>query len=278
MTTLVGQNIGRYHIVEQLGQGGMAVVYKAFDTRLERDVAIKVIRTEMILPAQLQQMLKRFEREARALAKMEHRSIVKIFDYGEFQDAPYVVMEYLPGGTLKELGGRQMSSSDAARLLLPIAQALDYAHQRDIIHRDVKPANILITRNGEPMLSDFGIAKLLKSDQATQLTTTGAGIGTPQYMAPEQWEGQALPQTDIYALGIVLYELVTGRRPYEADTPAAIFRMALMDPLPRPREFAPDLSDQAEKIIFKARRDNDGRLVLPGQDRAFHLLLRDQTT
>ena len=179
MTTLVGQNIGRYHIVEQLGQGGMAVVYKAFDTRLERDVAIKVIRTEMILPAQLQQMLKRFEREARALAKMEHRSIVKIFDYGEFQDAPYVVMEYLPGGTLKELGGRQMSSSDAARLLLPIAQALDYAHQRDIIHRDVKPANILITRNGEPMLSDFGIAKLLKSDQATQLTTTGAGIGTP---------------------------------------------------------------------------------------------------
>jgi len=258
MADLVGQSIGRYHIVEQLGQGGMAVVYKAFDTQLERDVAIKIIRTETFPPNLLDQMLRRFEREARALAKMEHRSIVKIYDYGEYVPdgkeirIPYLVMEYLPGGTLKDWTNKPHAYLEVAHLLVPIARALDYAHTRGIIHRDVKPANILVTHTGETLLSDFGIAKILETEQNTLLTTTGMGVGTPQYMAPEQWKGQVLPQSDIYSLGVVFYELVTGRRPYDADTPAAILEKILIDPLPRPLSFVPDLPEDVEKVIFKA--------------------------
>jgi serine/threonine protein kinase len=252
MADLVGKNIGRYHVVEQLGQGGMATVFKAYDTRLERDVAIKVIRTGAITPDMLPELLKRFEREAKALAKFTHPNIVPIIDYGEYEGAPYLVMAYLPGGTLKEITGKVMGYRQAARLLLPIARALEFAHKRNVIHRDVKPANILITEEGEPMLSDFGIAKILEADQATQLTGTGVGIGTPEYMAPEQWRGKTVPGTDIYALGIIFYELVTGRKPYTADTPAAVAIMQAMDPLPRPREFVPELPDEIEKVLFKA--------------------------
>ena len=249
---MVGRNIGRYHVVEQLGQGGMAVVYKAFDTRLERDVAVKVIRTGMVQPDLLPQLLLRFDREAKSLAKMEHRSIVNIYDFGEFEGAPYLVMEYLPGGTLKEWGIRPMAYQEAARILLPIARALEYAHLQGIIHRDVKPANILITRAGEPLLSDFGIAKALEGEHLTQITRTGAGIGTPEYMAPEQWRNEIVPQTDIYALGIMLYELVTGRKPYSADTPAAVAIMQATEPLRRPRELVPGIPDRVEKVLFKA--------------------------
>ena len=250
--SLIGQDIGRYHIVEQLGQGGMATVYKAYDTRLERDVAIKVIRIGAITPDMLPELLKRFEREAKSLAKMKHRDIVNIHDYGEYEGAPYLVMEYLPGGTLKEQTGRPIPYQNAAKLLLPIARALDYAHKRGVLHRDVKPANILITEDGDPLLSDFGIAKMLESGQETQLTGTGVGIGTPEYMAPEQWTGKVLLQTDVYALGIVLYELVTGRKPFTADTPAAILLKQVNDPLPRPKVFVPELPDEVEMVLFKA--------------------------
>ena len=249
---MVGQYVGRYHIVEQLGQGGMAVVYKAYDTRLERDVAIKFIRTGEIGPNYLEQMLKRFEREAKSLARMDHLNIVGVFDYGEYENSPYLVMQYLLGGTLKHAVDKPMHYADAARLLLPIARALEYAHGWNVVHRDVKPANILITESGEPMLSDFGIAKILGATGTTQLTGTGMGVGTPQYMAPEQWEGKVVTQTDIYALGVVLYELVTGRRPYEADTPAAVFRMMMTEPLPRPKDAAPDLPEEVEKMLIKA--------------------------
>jgi formylglycine-generating enzyme required for sulfatase activity/WD40 repeat protein/tRNA A-37 threonylcarbamoyl transferase component Bud32 len=252
MADLVGQNIGRYHVVEQLGQGGMAVVYQAYDTHLERDVAIKVIRTGMVQPDMLDQMLKRFEREAKSLAKMKHRDIVNIFDYGKYEGAPYLVMEYLPGGTLKERAGKPRPYQDAAKLLLPVARALEYAHQRGVLHRDVKPANILITEEGDPLLSDFGIAKMLEDEHTIQLTGTGTGIGTPEYMPPEQWTGKAVPQTDVYALGIVFYELITGRRPYTADTPAAILIKHINDPLPRPKIFVPELPDVVEKVLFKA--------------------------
>ena len=246
-----GQNIGRYHIVEQLGQGGMATVYKAYDTRLERDVAIKVIRTGAITPDMLPELLKRFEREAKSLAKMKHRDIVNIHDYGEFEGAPYLVMEYLPGGTLKARTGHTIPYQDAARLLLPIARALDYAHKRGVLHRDIKPANILITEEGEPLLSDFGIAKMLESGQETQLTGTGVGIGTPEYMAPEQWTGKAVPQTDLYALGIVFFELITGIKPFTADTPAAILLKQVNDPLPQPSLFVPDLPDEVGDVLLK---------------------------
>ncbi len=252
MTNLVGLDVGRYHIIEQLGQGGMATVYRAYDTRLEREVALKFIRREEIGPAYLDQLFKRFEREAKALAQLSHPNIVKVYDYGEFEGVPYLVMEYLPGGTLKQRMGHPMLAADAARLLLPMARALAYAHRENLIHRDVKPANILITRSGEPMLTDFGIAKILSGEGGVTLTGTGVGLGTPDYMAPEQWTNQVVPQTDIYALGLVFYEMVTGRRPFTADTPAAVLLKQMQDALPRPRSFVADLPEEAEQLLYKA--------------------------
>jgi formylglycine-generating enzyme required for sulfatase activity/tRNA A-37 threonylcarbamoyl transferase component Bud32 len=251
MSTLTGLDIGRYHIIEQLGEGGMATVYKAFDNRLERQVAIKFIRRDVVSPQQLQQMLKRFEREAKSLARLSHPNIVKVHDYGEYEDMPYLVMEYLEGGSLKDRTGKSLPYGEAVRLLLPIARALEYAHNEKIIHRDVKPANILLSRTGEPHLSDFGVAKILEVQPSTILTGTGVGVGTPEYMAPEQWVGKVVPQTDQYALGVVLFELVTGRRPYTADTPAAVLLKQATEPLPRPKDFVPDLPDEVERVLFK---------------------------
>jgi eukaryotic-like serine/threonine-protein kinase len=253
MTDLTGQDIGRYHIVEQLGQGGMATVYRAYDNRLEREVALKVIRREAVSSELLENMLRRFEREARALAKLEHSNIVKVHDYGEHEGSPYLVMQYLPGGTLKEKISQPMPYTAAAHLLHPIALALGYAHQRGVVHRDVKPANILITLEGAPMLSDFGIAKILEKQGLTQLTNTGVGIGTPEYMAPEQGMGKEVDhRADIYALGIVFFEMLTGQKPYRADTPMAVVIKHMTDPLPHPHQFMPDLPDEAVHIIFRS--------------------------
>ena len=248
---MIGQTLGHYHILEQLGEGGMATVYKAYDTHLERDVAIKVIRLDQFTPASLQSVLARFEREAKSLARLTHPNIVHINDYGEQDNVPYLVMDYLPGGTLKGRLGQPMKWQDASRLLLPIAQALGYAHEQNLIHRDVKPSNILMTKKGQPMLTDFGIAKILDTGGQT-LTATGVGIGTPEYMAPEQWTGKTTPQSDIYSLGVVLYEMLTGRPPYTADTPAAILIKQATEALPRPKQYIPDLPEAVEKVLIKA--------------------------
>jgi serine/threonine protein kinase len=256
MNSLIGQTIAHYHIVEQLGEGGMAIVYKAFDTHLERDVAVKVIRTDQFAPAILEKILKRFEREAKLLAKLSHPNIVGVIDYGEYENIPYLVMEYLPGGTLKECLGKPIPADETARLLLPIARALDSAHRQGMIHRDVKPSNILITNDGEPMLTDFGIAKLLDAEEDQTLTGTGVGIGTPEYMAPEQWMGQATAKSDQYSLGVIFYEMVTGHKPYTADTPAAILLKQTNDPLPSPKIFVTEISKEAENVIYKAMARN----------------------
>ncbi|MFN3741694.1 MAG: WD40 repeat domain-containing serine/threonine protein kinase, partial [Anaerolineales bacterium] len=255
MTNLIGQSLGRYHILERLGEGGMATVYKAYDTRLERDVAVKVLRTEQFAPAVLERILKRFEREAKALARLTHPNIVPIIDYGEHDGAPYLVMPYFPGGTLKQRLkdlGKPIPWPEALRLLLPIARALEYAHQQSILHRDVKPSNILITQSGEPMLTDFGVAKILDIEDGQTLTGTGMGVGTPEYMAPEQWTGKVTPQSDVYALGVVLYEMVTGRKPFQADTPMAVALKQATESLPRPTQFVPDLPEAVERILLKA--------------------------
>lgn len=152
MPTLTGLDIGRNHIIEQLGEGGMATVYKAFDNRLERQVAIKFIRRDTIGTAQIAQMLKRFEREAKSLARLSHPNIVKVYDYGEYEDMPYLVMEYLEGGSLKDGTGSPMPYDKAVQLLLRVGRALEYANKQNVIHRDVKPANILISHLGEPYL------------------------------------------------------------------------------------------------------------------------------
>lgn len=249
MPDLIGRSFGRYHIIEPLGEGGMAAVYRALDTTLERDVALKVIRTDKVTDPQF---ITRFEREAKALARLSHPHIVKINDFGEQEGVPYLVMEFLPGGTLKQKQGKALPYQEVARLLAPVARALEYAHEKDVIHRDVKPANILLTDRSLPMLSDFGIAKFFKAD-STVLTGTGVGIGTPEYMAPEQSQGHKVDhRADIYALGVVFYELLTGRRPYEADTPIAVIIKHINDPLPSPRQFVPELPYGVEQVIIKA--------------------------
>ncbi len=254
MSNLTGQSLGRYHILEPLGEGGMAIVYKAYDTRLENEVAVKVIRTERLSPEILQRALKRFEREAKSLAQLTHPNIVHVLDYGEHAGQPYLVMPYVPGGTLKQLlNGKPMQWQRAARLLIPIARALDYAHKRGIVHRDIKPSNIMITESGEPMLTDFGVAKIIDEEATLDLTGTNATVGTPEYMAPEQVNSKTTDyRVDIYALGIVLYEMVTGRRPFEGDTPLATLFKQATDPLPRPSQFVTGIPNSVEMILVKA--------------------------
>lgn len=249
----IGQSIGRFQIVAQLGEGGMATVFRAFDTRLERDVALKFIARGRVAVEAADELLVRFEREAKTLAGLSHPNIVKVLEFGEWQGTPYLVLEYVPGGTLKSAVKPPLDEHQAARLLAPISRALAYAHERGLVHRDVKPANILVTAEGIPMLSDFGIAKVLRGETETGLTGTGVGIGTPEYMSPEQGLGQTVDhRSDIYALGVVLYELVTGRRPFQADTPLAVLLKQMQDPLPRPRSFVPGISETVERILFKA--------------------------
>lgn len=251
MQNFIGKQVGRYKITRLLGVGGMAAVYKAYDTRLEREVALKLIRTGEIPESMLEQLLKRFEREAKAQARFQHRHIIPLHDYGEVNGAPYLVIAYLPGETLADVIKQgPVDWHQAVRWLIPMAEALDYAHQRGVVHRDVKPGNIMFDETGQPMLMDFGIAKILESDDAT-LTMTGLGIGTPAYMAPEQWQGKTSPATDQYALGVVLYELITGQKPYQADTPAGVILKQANEPVRPPREFRKDLPEQLEKIQLK---------------------------
>jgi len=235
----------------------MAVVYKAYDTYLEREVAVKVIRRNAFSPDALERVLKRFDREAKSLARLIHPNIIPLIDYGEHEGNPYLVMPYLAGGTLKQYLGQPMLYHKAAALLMPVAEALAYAHQKSIVHRDVKPGNILITENGKPMLGDFGVARLLENEETQTLTGTGVGVGTPEYMSPEQGLGREVDgRTDVYSLGVVLYELVTGRKPYTADTPMAVVLMQTTEPLPRPRNFVPELPEQVEHVLFKALQKN----------------------
>ena len=244
----------RYQVIKKLGEGGMATVFHAFDHVLERDVAIKVIKVSSDSASSTEHIIKRFEREVKTLAKLTHPNIVHIHDFGRFQEKPYLIMEYLPGGTLEDNLGRQTPYQKASQLLLPIAEALQYAHRQNILHRDVKPANILLNAEGHPFLTDFGIAKILRTDNTlptTNLTQSGMGIGTPEYMAPEQWHGQFSQQSDIYALGIIFYEMVTGHKPFEAETPAAILMRQMMEDPPHPAEFVENLPPSVASFMLK---------------------------
>lgn len=260
MTNFSGQSFGRYRLLEKLGEGGMAIVYKAFDTRLETEVAVKVIRTERLTEETKDRALKRFEREAKALARLTHPNIVKVMDYGEHEGKPYLVMPYLPGGTLKQKMGKPVPWSESSRILLPIIEALEFSHSQGMVHRDVKPSNILLTHGGQPMLTDFGIAKILDNEETMDLTGTSAAVGTPEYMAPEQTTAKSVDhRADIYALGVVIYEMVTGRKPFQADTPMAVLIMHARDPLPSPKAYIPDLPQAVENILIKtlAKRPED---------------------
>jgi len=199
VNTAAGSFLGPYRIVDQLGRGGMATVYKALQPALERYVAIKVLPAGMLQDAGFQV---RFQQEAVAVARLRHPNIVAVYDYGEHEGTPYLVMEYVEGGTLAEQLGANLPIGYVVRMLGPVASALDYAHAQGIVHRDVKPSNVLLRLDGTPILSDFGIAKLINS--AHRLTGTGGVLGTPAYMAPAQALGEEIgPPADHYALAVV---------------------------------------------------------------------------
>ena len=230
----------------------MATVYLAEDTNLERQVAVKVIRAERVTPEQLPRIMERFKREAKALARLsDEPGIVTVYDYGEFEGTPYLVMAYMPGGTLKDRLGSPIQVQAAAEMLLPIARALGEAHAQGMVHRDVKPSNLLVDKHGSLALADFGIAKALEMEGQT-LTSTGMGVGTPEYMAPEQWRGKATPQTDVYALGVVLYEMLTGVKPFKAENPSDIYLKQMTEEPTDPMRIVAGLPARAADVLKKA--------------------------
>ena len=247
------QKIGRYEIEREIGRGGMAIVYKAFDPRLERPVAIKLIKMSAFGEDAFGHVRERFEREAKALARLDHPNILKVHDFGEHGGAPYLVMDYIEGSTLKELK-KPVRVDTAVRLLTPIADALEYVHAQGLLHRDVKPSNIMITQRGHVILTDFGIVKWLEDDgDLHTLTATGVGIGTPEYMSPEQGRGmQVDARSDMYSLSIVFYELITGQKPFTAETPVNVLLKQISEPLPDPRQFVAEISESVKKFLDRA--------------------------
>jgi len=247
---LEGKTLGQYRLTERLGRGGMAEVYKAYQPGLDRYVAIKVLHAYF---AEEEDFRNRFQREARAVARLRHSNVVQVYDFGVEGDIYYMAMEFLSGGTLKQRlrqADELLAPAETLRIVERVAAALDYAHARGIYHRDVKPSNVMLTDDRQVILTDFGLAKMA---EGSQFTRSGMSVGTPEYMAPEQ--GQGLPidhRADVYSLGVVLYELLTGQVPYTADTPVAIIFKHIIDPLPLPRSLNADLDQGLERVILKA--------------------------
>ncbi len=242
------QKFGRYEIKAEIGRGGMATVYHAYDPRFEREVALKVLPREMLHDVQFRT---RFDREAKTIAMLEHPAIVPVYDFGEEDGQPYFVMRYMTGGSLSDrMKNGPMAIQEAARIMAHIAPALDDAHNKGIIHRDLKPGNILFDQFNEPYISDFGIAKL--SESQTQVTGS-AIVGTPAYMSPEQAQGEGIDgRSDIYGLGVILFELLTGQQPYHGDTPMSVVVKHITDPVPHILDVKPDLPPDVELIIDRA--------------------------
>jgi len=250
MPFVVGQNVGPYRIMEQLGQGGMATVFKAYHAALDRYVAIKVLhpafREDPTFTA-------RFTREARVVAKLEHPNIVPIYDYSEFEGQPYLVMKFIEGETLKaRLARGPLTAEDAMRVVEAVGAALSYAHSKGILHRDIKPSNVLLAPDGRIYLADFGLARIAQSGEST--LSSDMLLGTPHYISPEQAQGikNLDAGTDIYSLGVVMYELAVGRVPFNADTPFSIIHDHIFTPLPMPRQVNPKVPAGVERVLLKA--------------------------
>jgi len=257
MANLIGESLGGYRILEPLGTGGMAEVYKAYQPSMDRYVAIKVIKPEKV---QDETFLERFRREARAVSRLEHLHILPVYDYGQDRGRHYLVMRYMDWGTLKDrMAQGPMPLPDVVRISSQVGNALAYAHRRDIYHRDIKPSNILMDEEGNAFLTDFGVAKMM--EVSVQLTGTGVGVGTPAYMSPEQGQGRTMDgRSDVYSLGVMLYEMVVGQKPYRATTPLAVVYMHIHEPLPLPRHARPDVPEAVERVILKAMaKDPDDR-------------------
>ncbi len=253
-----GENVGPYRIVEQLGSGGMATVFKAYHASLDRYVAIKVLHPAF---KQDPNFLSRFQREARIVARLQHPAIVPVYDFNEHNGQPYLVMRFIEGETLKaRLSKGDLPLHEVVRVLHPVGEALQYAHGQGVLHRDVKPSNILLTPDGQVFLADFGLARIAQAGEST--LSQDALVGTPQYISPEQARGDSDldARTDVYSLGVVMYELLIGRVPYQADTPYAVIHDHIYAPLPLPRSIKPGFPDTLERVLLKAlAKERDDR-------------------
>ncbi len=238
--------VGRYEIIDELGRGGMAIVYLARDPYMDRQVAVKLLPRQLSPSESLQA---RFQREAKIVASLEHPAIVPVHDFGEYNEQPFLVMRYMVGGSLRHFSaGKALALTEVVRILSPLAQALDKAHAQHIIHRDLKPDNILFDGDKNPYLSDFGIARLAEGTQTTSI------MGTPAYMSPEQIKGdvQLDGRSDIYSLGVILFEMLSGQQPYTADTPTQVMMKHVFEPVPVILDLAADLPPMTQLVIEKA--------------------------
>ncbi len=249
--------IGKFQLLERLGRGATAEVFKAYNPQLERVVAIKVLHAHL---AEAPDFTARFLREARVVALLQHPHIVQVFDFDTADERPYMVMEYVPGNSLKSrldeayTRAERLPLPEVLRIFRALLSAVGYAHAQGMIHRDLKPANILLDSNGRPVLTDFGIARLLG---AAKLTASGVAVGTPAYMSPEQGQGQTADErSDLYALGIVLFECLTGSVPYEADSSVALLLKHIHQPVPVLTEARPDLPEALAMIVYRALAKN----------------------
>ncbi len=247
---MIGTRIGQYEIIEELGKGGMATVFRAFHPQMERFVAVKIIHRALAAEAG---GIERFRREARLISRLEHPHLLPVYDYAPEHDPPYIVMRYLEGGTLKDvLNSRgRLPLGEIAHLMRQICSAIDYAHRQGVIHRDIKPANIMIDPEGNAFVADFGIARINDTQGMTQ---TGFTVGTPGYMSPEQGMGSAdiNSRADIYSLGVMVFEMATGHAPYTGATPMAVLMQHIQNPIPSALEVAPDLPEEFDEIISRA--------------------------
>lgn len=271
---LIGKTLGQFEILEEIGRGGMATVYSARQLSMNRTVAVKVLpRHFMHDPG----FIERFEREVEVISQLEHPHILPIYDYGELDGMPYIAMRYLGGGSMAQWVRRgRIKVQDLVKPLTQISQAMDYAHQQGIIHRDLKPGNIMLDEGGNAYLSDFGIARVMGSD-----LTGSAIIGTPAYMSPEQAHGVPIDgRSDIYSLGIVVYELIAGREPFQSETPMGLLLMHINEPLPSLSEYRDDVPRSIERVIEKATaKDPDDRYPSAGDlAQAFTNALRGAET
>ena len=245
-----GENIGPYRIIEQLGQGGMATVYKAYHASLDRYVAIKVLHPAFHEDNTFEV---RFQREARVVARLEHPNIVPVYDYAEHEHRPYLVMKFIEGDTLKAYMSKgPLSSDDIRKIVDAVGSALAYAHKQGILHRDIKPSNVLVATDGQMYLADFGLARIAQAGEST--LSSDSIMGTPQYISPEQAMGKKDLDagTDIYSFGVMLYEMVVGQVPFSADTPFSIIHDHIYTPLPLPRTVNPNVPEQVERVLLKA--------------------------